>query len=940
MRQEVLRYRIDISYSGTFGGFTFDSTDYISVMYDDSDDSITLDLYDQFNTLIGSPTSGPSLADPSGFHTLLTPFPYGRVCVGTTLHAFTPSAIFPYVIHIIYDNHYLCTISAPVCDLNISSSYSETKPTGPTNTDGEITISASSSNGAIKYSLDPAFDYVTGGQASGTFSSLAPGEYTITAKDAIGCVDSILISLGYEYTYGVRWRLQYRDLNGKTSRVDILEKDFVGSVTDVIGDGDDPFVLRYAGENEDKFKTLIGSFATLNLISETNFQFIDLFTQDERRFQVKWYKNIGAGYELKWIGYITPLIYSEPFTEKINYPVAITATDGIGDLKEFDFLDISGNKYRGYLPIIYIVTQILRKLDINVSVRSAVNIFESSMDQADTDDPLAQAFIDPVIFYNEDEPKKCDEVLDEILKIFGVRVFQSKGYWWIVSIEDTAATFAYRQFSIDGLYESNSTYSPRIELKGSTQTIRAVWTDDSALLTILGNYGKMSVIQDLGLDNTVFNNGTFEPEEFNTSGYFNKWTFYLGQPGTRTGLELVDNENSKGALFVDYKEVLSAGENIIASQPISFDYDEKDHIKLRFQYLLRPRLSVPWIRFAWELKLVDSILGDLYLSPQGRWTTNSNYGKNYIYATQYFSFQDFDIDAILPTGTGTGTLQLKFYTDGQFGHDYNDIASLKAVATTLLEGGTRKVTVFQTPNIQLRYTLERNTDAESSPDIVRPTDFNSSTNPKIWKLENSFIYYDPYDPVSINLCVLDTLLLDNVRVEFLPDGTQPIKTKTFSDVLNKDIKNNLTVNVVYGDVPTDILNAKSIYKGHIRLSDGTPTALWSRSSTAESLSLLYILKLMYIGQYTTPIWKLTGSVTSDIDIDFINVINDKINSEDKIYLQMMLEISDKNCDYSIEMQQLLSGVNNIPPPPTPYSLLLETGDDLLLETGDQITLET
>lgn len=65
----------------------------------------------------------------------------------------------------------------------------------------------------------------------------------------------------------------------------------------------------------------------------------------------------------------------------------------------------------------------------------------------------------------------------------------------------------------------------------------------------------------------------------------------------------------------------------------------------------------------------------------------------------------------------------------------NTISGLKAVATTTLTVGV--ITAFRdTDNGDaLRfYELVAGTDADNSPQLVRPTDYNGSTNQKVWKI--------------------------------------------------------------------------------------------------------------------------------------------------------------------------------------------------------------
>lgn len=66
----------------------------------------------------------------------------------------------------------------------------------------------------------------------------------------------------------------------------------------------------------------------------------------------------------------------------------------------------------------------------------------------------------------------------------------------------------------------------------------------------------------------------------------------------------------------------------------------------------------------------------------------------------------------------------------------NTIAGLKAVATVALSAGGLYVLFRDTGagNILRVYELVAGTDAESSPTVIRPTDYAATTNEKVWKL--------------------------------------------------------------------------------------------------------------------------------------------------------------------------------------------------------------
>jgi len=94
------------------------------------------------------------------------------------------------------------------------------------------------------------------------------------------------------YNYGVKYRLTVGDVEGASWKIDIEEKDFVGSSTNFIGDGT-AFDITWE-QNEDYDKAIIGSLARINILAKPVLDsgtpdFTDLFTTDETKFRVKIY---------------------------------------------------------------------------------------------------------------------------------------------------------------------------------------------------------------------------------------------------------------------------------------------------------------------------------------------------------------------------------------------------------------------------------------------------------------------------------------------------------------------------------------------------------------------------------------------------------------------------------------------------------------------------
>ncbi len=934
----VLVYKIITSYTGTYPGdgggspYNLTADNFLHVKLDDVANTLSLE-YSSASTPGAGTIYTTSLYDGppnlyfgyGGFAELLTTFPYYQYCEGTTLHKVGTSNGFPYGTLSFNFNNSEC-ILAPVCDLEISSSYTVTPATGPSNADGAITISATSSNGVIKYSLNPSFVYATDGQTSPTFSGLLPQFYTIYAKDEVGCQDNITFEIAITEVYGVKHRLDLTDthiLSGKDIRFDIEERSYVGPILEMCGEGKSPILVSYDGDRDDASRDFLPSQSVLKILVETEGQYAHLFGQDDR-------KHIGKLYldgELYHVGYLVPEFRQEPYFFT-PYGVSVTFSDQLGELKNKDFRDYYGNLIKGDLSMIKIIAEILKKTNLNMNIRCGVNVFEENMDQAATDDPLAQSYIDTRIFRAaKDVPLKCDYVLSELMKPFRAQFFQSQGMWWIIRLSDSVGEFAYREFDVNGDYISDSTFDPVIDL-GTPTEIRAgsgaMFINKSQLLQYVRNYGYFSITNDLKKDGNLIDEGRFESEDIQVLGSgnqtFNRWGVLLGQAGVTFGHETVVNGDSTGAFFFDFEPVVNnQADTQVYSDQIAITNGQGGQIRFKFQYFILAKYNVPYIRIAWVLKFHkpfdDSFIWLTYLS-------NGSVGyalteqKNEVYVSSFNSWQTFDILTTMPTDEVDYAV-IEFYFHNHYGRDFDSTTDLKAFSVTTLANpeGVKRMVVDDDTGKTAIYTSEYSLEAESLPDIVRPDDYDGVTNPVIWRLDK-IINLNP------GVGLVSRFRLDNVVLAFYPNVflptthiIDPPETLLYEENVSDFVEPELNIEALIGDMirfdDEFTRNEANLYRSYIRLSDGTPTQFWARSGVDEAKRILQITLEDYVSQFSEPQRKLSGAKITNTVLHFVNCLRDTIDGTR--YRPMTFTFDALNAIYTPDIVGVLAGDDGEPP---------------------------
>jgi hypothetical protein len=1022
-------------------------------------------------------------------------------CDGADLQYFTFQSLFPYITKVSSPGHFSCALN--VCDLQISDDYEVQGASDFVTPDGSISVTATSSNGAIKFSLDAEFDFQTEGQSSGDFPGLYAGDYTVTAKDELGCFDQININVPVPDFYNPIYRLEYDATKGaegapiSPTRIDILERGYEGDITEVKG-GNDPFILRYNGDGDiNKFTPIIASEARLTIISETNFQFRHLFTQDERKYQIRYYKspgvsadftpavleedlsqwieasspygvdwlslsppnvqflgngssrriytlyqfepgrtyafdysvtvvgehysadpghksyfrieitnaigdNLGANFQadvtgedtftgthtftapigadrirlyflqvlpgmtgseipnytinsftnatgtasntitlfdLKWLGYVISSNYSEAYLAP-PYHVTIVATDGLADLKTYDYLDKDGNKYRDDQITLTAITEILSKTDLSINIQSAINRYEEDMDQTDTDDPLNQCKFNPETFYHGGT-KKCDEVLEEILKPFGARILQRNGKWCIYSIEEFVSAADYREFDSNGVYLGEGIINDVVDIDVPVVQTRAAFINRQQVLGMIPTYGKLFFEHSLITNESLIKGHGFELEDLTVTNdgvvQLNGWNVNISShPGATYGIKKTEAFDSDYNFYVTRGGInygLNSGQVIVTALPFTVEYEAKDAFEFRFNYavILSAKTlaaNVNWINPLWvKIKYMMKVGSYYFNDLAGTWTDDINYKYNNVYCSNFNSSQEYKIVAPFRgvTDVTTETAEIEFVLTYETTVDFIvdtggssalAIAALKDIVTTTLNVGHRiKGRLEYTGSVAsyaktFYWILVDDEAADNGIETVLPDDYDLTTNAKVWDLEDSLISYKSRTRSALlndNPAIENTVqynYLDNIIFRHLPNQAEPPENVTIQRNNNAGIKINFEEQYLLNDIDLEnINNSERTYKNYFKKLDGTPTQVWARSYREGEGKLLELLSNDIVSQYKRGSNKLTGSFITDTEVLPTSVMNE-VNDGDKKYMFMGYELRDKSSSIGFDLLEV------------------------------------
>ena len=223
--------------------------------------------------------------------------------------------------------------------------------------------------------------------------------------------------------YGLKYTIPFKDIDNFSNVVEIYQDGFVGTSTELIAT-EAPAVHKYEREdNEDITSSIMSGTLTVSFYSTDVTDFRNFFSYSDREFLVvhKFEGNV------VFKGYLLNDITGEPFQDP-PYPVVVTATDGLAQLKEISLTGPSVDTDLGTL-----IFDQLNTLNLELDFEVCNDLYEglvmdntlSIFAQAAGENLKVQEFTFDELGLN------AFDFLLEICKSFGWVLFQREGRWII-----------------------------------------------------------------------------------------------------------------------------------------------------------------------------------------------------------------------------------------------------------------------------------------------------------------------------------------------------------------------------------------------------------------------------------------------------------------------------------------------------------------------------
>jgi len=287
--------------------------------------------------------------------------------------------------------------------------------------------------------------------------------------------------------YGKRLQIEYKDINQVDTRVEIWQDGYAGAVTYREYAGAEVACEVAWGDSGTKQLPLVyGSQVTLFFDAEVDFEFDDFFTADSRKNRILVYKNN----TLFHVAYGEADTWSEPLIPA-PFEVSFTGYDGLGLLKDEDFLTDAKTVYEGFKTPLEILSLILQKTPSGTLLNPLTVVKKDLATYSDMN---------------------CYEVLQALFR--GCRILQRSGEWWVISNDKWgAASFDYYRHDFEGTY---------IEDDSTTTEFSGFWFEGQGNREFLPALKEIQVIQNFGYKPNLLKNSDFS--KINDAGDFDNWT--------------------------------------------------------------------------------------------------------------------------------------------------------------------------------------------------------------------------------------------------------------------------------------------------------------------------------------------------------------------------------------------------------------------------------
>ncbi len=231
--------------------------------------------------------------------------------------------------------------------------------------------------------------------------------------------------------YATRYRVKYASQDGNEWQL-LIDEDGASSIIDLDGT---EINLQYIPQGDDPFEPIYASQIQAGIdVTDDLANAPDFTSLDDRKYHAR----LMRGSDMIWQGFVLSDNVQMDFNTGRKIMV-FNAICGLGMLEDIN-LPAPGTAYR-YTILTYILNAINGvAFPTPANVRLLCDIFATGLTDSDGDTPFTQTYLSYNNFYDtgNNEWFDCLQVLRDILKSWGCRIFMYNGEWNIVQVNQMA----------------------------------------------------------------------------------------------------------------------------------------------------------------------------------------------------------------------------------------------------------------------------------------------------------------------------------------------------------------------------------------------------------------------------------------------------------------------------------------------------------------------
>lgn len=236
----------------------------------------------------------------------------------------------------------------------------------------------------------------------------------------------------------VKYQFEYTDIEGVLHEVTISNVDYVLAPITIKGS------VIYGLSNVDAVdESIRGTGLILDLEASTSRTFSDLYTEQERVFEVQYTRDSIITFN----GWLSSEGFYEDFVSD-KWNMSLECTDGLSFLSDLSYVDSSGITFSGNQSQLEIIVNCLNRTGISQNINTNIDIYYTGL--STSLDVLDNVYFNSDRFIKDDGETimSCEEVLRDVLEPYNASIMSFKGEWYIYKLnqlfsDDTPTFFRY-----------------------------------------------------------------------------------------------------------------------------------------------------------------------------------------------------------------------------------------------------------------------------------------------------------------------------------------------------------------------------------------------------------------------------------------------------------------------------------------------------------------